>query len=255
VRLWQGGNQVQAAVIELTNAERRLVARDDGTGTAAQVQTVLAGRRNSAAGGAGMGGTGAGTAGVGEAGRECENSAAVKKGGAQADDATRIVSGGLTYSGATGQADFMGGFRAQTEEGTIRAKDGIAYLREGRGAAVGDAAGGAASDTTAPTATAGPSFSGDLDRVVATGSVELYRPGLKATGTRLVYMASDGSAVLTGDARTPPKAVEAQGTTTGDALRFRTSCGGGGSVEVLGGAGQRVHTDATISDRKNEKGK
>jgi hypothetical protein len=93
---------------------------------------------------------------------------------------------------------------------------------------------------------------------------------LKSTGTRLVYTASDGSALLTGDERNPPKAVEAQGSTTGNALLFRSSCDGrgGGSVEVLGSAaktageavgaaaGQRVHTDLRLDERKkNGKGK
>jgi hypothetical protein len=59
--------------------------------------------------------------------------------------------------------------------------------------------------------------------------------------------------LLTGDAKAPPKAVGAQGTTTGAALRFN-SCDG--SVEALGGAGGRVLTDARISnEEKKDKGK
>jgi lipopolysaccharide export system protein LptA len=241
VRLWQGGNQVHAAVIELAKGEKRLVAHDDATGRGAQVETVLAGREG-------------GAAGAGTTARACENSGVAKKGGIAGAQAgvTRIASGGLTYSGATGQANFTGGFRAETEDGTIRASEGVAYLRQKNAAAEAAVPVGAnAASSNAATVV----LSGSLDRVVASGGVELERPGLKATGTRLVYTASDGSAVLTGDVRTPPKAVGGQGTTTGKALRFRTSCGGGGSVEVVGSAGERVHTDATISDRKNGQGK
>ena len=105
-------------------------------------------------------------------------------------------------------------------------------------------------------------MAGELDRVVATGHVELNKPGLRATGERLVYTARDRVILLTGDGSTPPKAVDAQGTTTGAALRFQSSCGGSvsGSVEVLGAIpgepAQRVRTDSQIGDGvKKEKGK
>ena len=59
--------------------------------------------------------------------------------------------------------------------------------------------------------------------------------------------------LLTGDAKAPPKAVGAQGTTTGATLRFN-SCDG--SVVALGAAGERVNTDARISnEEKKDKGK
>jgi lipopolysaccharide export system protein LptA len=100
---------------------------------------------------------------------------------------------------------------------------------------------------------AGPSFGGRLERVVATGHVELDKPGMHATGERLVYTASDRMVLLTGDAHNPPKAVGSQGTTTGAALRFN-SCDG--SVEAEGAPGQRVLTDAQVSgEGKKEKGK
>jgi len=88
--------------------------------------------------------------------------------------------------------------------------------------------------------------------------VELDKPGLRATGERLVYTASDRVALLTGDEKAPPKAVDAQGTTTGAALRFQSSCdgSGGGSVEAIAAPGQPVQTDAQVSnDGKKEKGK
>jgi len=88
--------------------------------------------------------------------------------------------------------------------------------------------------------------------------VEFDQPGLRATGERLVYTASDRVALLTGDAKSPPRAVDAQGTTTGAVLRFQSSCdgSGGGRVEAVAAPGQPVHTDAEVgNDGKKEKGK
>ena len=86
----------------------------------------------------------------------------------------------------------------------------------------------------------------------------IARHTLQDSGERLVYTASDRVFLLTGDSKAPPKAVDAQGTTTGAALRFQSSCdgSGGGTVEALGAAGQEVHTDARIgNDGKKGKGK
>jgi lipopolysaccharide export system protein LptA len=239
VRLWQGGNQILAPVVELSNPQKRLVARGDGTaGTnGTQVRTVLAGSAGA-------------KPGTGSKTDACPVSATAKAApGAPATQNTGAVvvtSGGLTYSGNTGQADFTGGFRADTQDGTIRAAEGVVYLKQ---------------DAASQSATASPaapvaSLSWELDHVVAAGRVELDKPGLKATGERLVYTASDRTAILTGDAKTPPKAVEAQGTTTGTELLLRSSCDGSGSVEVRGVPGQRAHTDARVSEEgSKEKGK
>jgi len=45
--------------------------------------------------------------------------------------------------------------------------------------------------------------------------------GRRGTGTRLVYSASDGQFVLTGDSAHPPEVIDPiQGTVTGQALTF-----------------------------------
>jgi lipopolysaccharide export system protein LptA len=87
--------------------------------------------------------------------------------------------------------------------------------------------------------------------MIATGSVVVDQPGRKGTGDRLVYTASDGVYVLTGTKSAPPRVVdEAQGTTTGAALRFRS---GDDSVEVLGStdakAGGRVHSETRMKQQ------
>lgn len=255
-RLWQGGNQVQAPVIEFSKSQKRLVARGDAsTGpTAAQVHTVLAaeGRDGSAATGVGKPGTGVGG---------CDAKATTKSGSSatgtdsRMPSAVRVASGGLIYSELLRQVDFTGGFGADTTDGTIRAAAGTVYLRKTAGTAGADAA---SNEASASGGSAALSLAGGVDRMVATGHVELEKPGMKATGDRLVYTASDRVALLTGTKDAPPKAVDARGTTTGAALRFQSSCdgSGGGTVEVLGSPGQRVSTDAQITDdRKKEKGK
>jgi lipopolysaccharide export system protein LptA len=146
----------------------------------------------------------------------------------------RITSGQLIYSGDRRQAEFTGGVRAETLDGTIRAAQATAFLQP-------EAKGIAAS------AQASPQFAGKVERMIATGQIQIDQPGLRATGGRLVYTAADGLFVLTGDGKSPPKLVDSEcGTITGAALQFHT---GDESVEVTsvepGGAesGQRVRAE------------
>ena len=97
-----------------------------------------------------------------------------------------------------------------------------------------------------------PSMAGSLERVVASGAVDIEQPGLQATGERLLYTGSDQLYVLTGDRSTAPRAVDADGTTTTAAeLRFHA---GDCSVEALGAApgepAQRVRTVSRVRDRQ-----
>jgi lipopolysaccharide export system protein LptA len=160
----------------------------------------------------------------------------------------RITSVGLVYSGASRQVDFTGGVRADTVDATIRAAQATGYLQQG--SAAPQPTGGAAV----------PSLAGSLERVVASGHVDVEKPGLQAAGDRLVYTASDRVFLLTGNKDAAAKAVDAQGTTTAAALRLQNSCDGGVSVEALGEVpgvpAQRVRTEARVSsDRKKEKAK
>jgi lipopolysaccharide export system protein LptA len=256
VRLWQGASQVQAPVIELARAQKRLIARGDaGTGwsaaqQAAQVHTVLVSAGGDAA---------APSAGLGGSAQGCANTAAGKPGAgkagmtAQTQNVVRIASGGLVFSGILNQADFTGGFRADTVDGTIRATAGTAYLQQPAGP-------GAAGQgvTSVSSVAAAPSLTGRLERVIAAGHVDVQQPGVHATGERLVYTASDQVFLLTGDSKTPPQATDAKGTTTGAALRFHNSCndGEGVSVEALsavpGEPAQRVRTDSRVSDEERK---
>jgi lipopolysaccharide export system protein LptA len=267
-RMWQDGNQVLAPVIEFSRTQKRLIARGEaGTGwstatQAGQVHTVLAGAANDApAGGPGSSGQSSTKAGAAACNASPQAKPVALKSGAAArgtdvrtSNVVKVASGGLIYSDIQRQADFTGGFRAETSDGTIRASEGVVYLAP----RVTSPAGSDGSNANSGNEPTGPSLAGDLDHIVATGHVDLDKPGLKATGQRLVYTASDRTVLLTGDKDAPPKAIDAQGTTTGAVLRFRSSCdgAGGGSVEVLGGPGQQVQTDARIvNDGKKEKGK
>ena len=119
----------------------------------------------------------------------------------------RIASGGLVFSGILRQADFTGrisrgdgGWNDPGERRERRICSSHAGRRDCHEA-------GAAAAGGAPV----PSLTGSLERVVATGHVDIDQPGLQATGERLVYTASDQVFLLTGDARTPPQATDAQG--------------------------------------------
>lgn len=245
VRMWQGGNQVLAPVIEFAREQKRLIARGEAsTGwsaaeQAAQVHTVLSAAASGVAGAAKPGaGSQPPACGTGSAKTGAAKTGAVAE--AKSPEVVRIASGGLVYSDILQQADFTGGFRADTVDGTIRATAGTVYMQK-------------AGADAAKAGTDGFALGGNLDRVVAAGRVELDKPGMHATGERLVYTASDRMVLLTGDEKSPPKAVGAQGTTTGAALRFN-SCNG--SVEALGATGQRVLTDAHVSsEEKKDKGK
>ena len=128
VRMWQGGNQVQAPVIEVAQAEKRLTARGEGSAPG-QVHTVLT---------AGAGDVPQGKAPSVQDRRlgACGVSArvATAKAGAawrrSRPEVVRVASGGLVYSDSSRQADFTGGFRADTVDGTIRAGSGTVYMQK-----------------------------------------------------------------------------------------------------------------------------
>ena len=92
---------------------------------------------------------------------------------------------------------------------------------------------------------------GSVERVVATGHIEMEQPGRRATGEELVYTASDGMFVLTGTAAVLPKVVDQQqGTVTGASLRFHS---GDENVVVSNGgdsAGQRVRTETRVKNKQ-----
>ena len=100
---------------------------------------------------------------------------------------------------------------------------------------------------------------GQVERVVATGNVQVEQPGRRANGQQLVYTAADSLYVMTGTPAAPPRIVSdgragtTPGTVVGSSLRFHS---GNNSVVVTSGDGQagpqRVKTDTRVSDKEKK---
>ncbi len=132
----------------------------------------------------------------------------------------RIASGTLMYADSTRTAEFRGGVTAEQSNGTVRADEAQLFLTE-------------------PSDGAGSK----VERLVASGHVQLTEAGRHGSGEKLVYTAADGNYLLTGTPSEPPRASDAQrGSTTGAALLFN---GSNQAVEVLGSnsVGSRTVTD------------
>jgi lipopolysaccharide export system protein LptA len=249
-RLWQAGSQVQAPVIQLQLVEQsgtwelsKLIAHGDVTGSAGQVRTILVHAADLQPSPDKLGTAKPRSAKTGNplsCSAKSESTMPSAEKNQRLPSVVRITSGQLIYSGDLRQAEVTGGVRAETVDGTIRAAQATVYLQP-------DAKGIAASPPSAASARASPQLAGKVERMIATGQIQIDQPGLRATGGRLVYTAADGLFVLTGDGKLPPKLVDSEcGTITGAALQFHS---GDDSVEVTsvepGGAatGQRVRTE------------
>jgi len=227
-RMWQGGSQVEAPVLDLDRTKKTLLAHGAGAGWGAAqgpvVKTVLVDASEPKAGAA----------------------TAPKAGTAQKQQGNgpvRVLSREMLYTDSTRQVLFKGQVQANDQDGVLHAQEATVFLA---------AKDGAPRDAVAKEQAAPISLGGRVDRIIATGAVEVEEPGRKATGERLVYTASDQTYVLTGSRAAPPKMVdETQGNVTGAQLRFRS---GDDSVEVLGGDGQeRVHTETRMKQKGSER--
>jgi lipopolysaccharide export system protein LptA len=259
-RLWQGASQVDAPVLQFEQKQRRLLAHGVGQGAPMAVHTVLVGN----------GGRGKDSSGSGVSGAPGASAAARKPTGkaATSDGKTEVVrvqSRDLVYSDEARKAEFTGGVEVESADGRMRGQQAVVYLQAapmagggkkatpanvgGKGDSVG---GKAVAATTSAQRGGGSGFmGGSVERVVATGQIEMEQPGRRATGEQLVYTASDGMFVLTGTSSVPPKVVDdRQGTVTGASLRFHT---GDDSVLVsngASGAGQKVRTETRVKNKE-----
>jgi lipopolysaccharide export system protein LptA len=228
-RLWQGGSQVEAPVLQFEQKQRRLVARGEGQGAPLAVHTVLVSAGSGKAGAARPGVNK--TAGVGNIG----------SGGA-----VRVASRELVYSDETRRAEFSGGVQVENSSGKMRGQNVVVYLQSSGGGNK-PVAGTTAVDVKSG-GVPGGFLGGSVERIVVTGQVEMEQPGRRATGEQLVYTASDGMYVLTGTAAVLPKIMdETQGTVTGASLRFHS---GDQSIVISNGEnsgdGQRVRTETRV---------
>ncbi|WP_263365115.1 LptA/OstA family protein [Edaphobacter bradus] len=218
-RLWQGGSQVEAPVLEFSQKAKRLVAHGAGQGAPMAVHTVL---------------VSSGTPAQTKAPATMVKS--VAPAGLRGPSVVRIASREMTYSDEKREADFTGGVLVESADGRMHGQQAVAHLQPVDAKMAGAAAG---KDGL---------LGGSVERVVVTGQIRMEQPGRSATGERLVYTAADGMFVLTGGPGTPPKVVdETRGTVTGTELRFHT---GDESIVISNGedngSGQRVHTETRV---------
>ncbi|MHB1935943.1 MAG: LptA/OstA family protein [Acidobacteriaceae bacterium] len=205
-RLWQGGNSVEAPAIELSQKMQTLAAYGNGPCTQC-VHTTLLGQ----------------TAGPTQPGKQ----KAAKTGDRGNRDANRgpstfrVLGQRLLYSDAERKAAFSGHVQAISSNGDVFADNADVFLAPagGRSRTKRDAASTKKEKKDSSDRNNLPQSS--VARIVATGHVVVEQPGRRGTGTRLVYTASDGRFVLTGDGANPPQVVDSiQGTVTGQVLTF-----------------------------------
>jgi lipopolysaccharide export system protein LptA len=222
-RMWQGTSQVQAPVLDFYRAEKRLVAHGDAGSDAARVRAVLV-----SAAGSGAGGTNGGGGGT-----------------------THLVSQELVYNDNTRTVVFSGSVRVVNQDGVLMSKQATVWLTSSGSGRAGSGRAGAERAGARPAASSASGFMGGrVDHIVAEGAVSIEQPGRRGTGERLVYTAADGVYVLTGTKAAPPKVVDqAQGTTTGAALRFRSD---DRSIEVLGSEDGKTAGRVRSETRMNE---
>jgi lipopolysaccharide export system protein LptA len=242
-RLWQGTSQVDAPVLEFDQKQKRLVARGEGQG---EPMAVHAAMMNSKSAQAPAKRSLAAPAGV-----------ASKAGRSGAVDVIRVASREMTYSDEARKAEFIGGVDVETGDGSMRAEQATVYLQpvpaggSGKNAATNGNKASGAKTAFAPGA-AEIFMGGKVEKMVASGHVEMVQPGRRATGEQVVYTASDGVYVLTGTPTVLPKVVDDQrGTVTGTSLRLRSddddvvvSNGGGND------AGRRVRTETRVKNKQ-----
>ncbi len=182
-RLWQGGNVVEAPVIEFYRDQRTLVARSNpmsgsraNPGPAHDVSTVFVQRDQS--------------------GKLTP---------------VNVSAARLSYVDSERRARFEGGVVVRAANATVTAGQ-VDVLLQPR---VQTPASGNVGSGTEQAGIPGPS---QLDRIVATGNVTVQEAKRRATGDKLVYVAEDARFVLTGG---PPSIFDAErGKITGNSLTF-----------------------------------
>ncbi len=201
-RLWQGGNTVEAPVIEVSQKMQTLSAYGKGTCIECVHSTFLEQSAEPAQPGNGTVSTGS-------------------RGGGSGPSTLRVLSGRLLYSDAERKASFFDRVEAIGSAGDLFADHVDVFLTPVR--------------PHLPT-TPSPNLAGiggkvsfqrnnvsqsSVERIVAMGQVRLIQPGRRGTGSKLEYTANDGQFVLTGDHESPPEVVDANhGTVTGQELTF-----------------------------------
>jgi lipopolysaccharide export system protein LptA len=183
---WQGGDSVSAPTISFTQQPQSMRARAKGNDL---VHTVMVNSSQPAPG---------------------KTSAPV-----------RVVSQALDYEDVTRIAAFSGQVALQTGDITMHAGRADVYLSSPQSAAASNATQAVPKTAARQTSNATPQFSGDMERIVASGQVLLLSPGRRGTGDKLVYTTADEKFVLSGSSGRLPRLEDAvQGAVSGDSLIF-----------------------------------
>ncbi len=202
-RLWQQANSIAAPVIVLNRTRQTLVARSSNRKH--PVEAVLLSTPAAA-----------GAAGASHRATD----------GPAAPAVIRVSGAEFTYSDAEHRANMIGGVLgpvvAETGGARCTARKVALQLRP-RGTASGGAA--------------------EVERVTASGDVEVSSQGRRGVGAQLVYSSLTGEYTLTGTPEERPKLIDpARGSVTGAALIFNSR---NDSVSIEG-RGRETRTDTTV---------
>lgn len=201
-RLWQGGNSVEAPVIELSQKMQTLTAYSRGPCTGCVHTTFLGNSAESL-----------------QQGRLKASKSG--KSGDREPSTFRVLSGRLLYSDAERKAGFSNHVEAISSSGEVFADRADVFLMPAGAHSPAKPAATSTEKEQKASFDRNNVSQSSVERIVATGHVVVEQPGRRAMGTRLVYTATDGRFVLTGDGESPPQVVDAvQGTVTGQVLTF-----------------------------------
>ncbi len=212
-RLWQGSDSVEAPVIELSQKMQALTAYSNGSCKQCVISNFL----------------GAPTASL-------------------PPSVFRILSERLIYSDAERKASFINHVQVISSSGQLLADHADIFLTSSvaRPADKRVAAKGAEKPGNF-TLSRNNGAQSSIERIVATGQVHLLQPGRSATGDRLVYTASNGQFVLTGDEKMPPEVIDLdRGTVTGEVLTFASR---DQAIMVSGALGHTTTTKTRVQKR------
>ena len=206
VRAWHGADVVEAPSLDIYRADRRIVA-DHGvlTSNLAPTQRMAGAERDSSPADSGA--------------RGAANASHQGKSTAGAIQPITIRADRLEYLDLGRTAAYQGHVTMDHAGATLEAERLDAYFSK-----------------------AIPGQPSELERAVATGSVNVVEPGRRATGDRAEYFAAEGKIELSGG---PPTLYDTEkGLTTGRILTFFT---GSDTLQVDGGKGSRALSKHRVS--------
>jgi lipopolysaccharide export system protein LptA len=229
-RLWQEGETVEAPIIEISQKMQTLLAYAEGPCSQC-VHTVFASQNAPPKGDRPAKGAKPQVRRP-SAPQGSSNSGTSALFNPNAPQVFRVLSQRLLYSDAERKATFTDHVEVLHAGDNLFADRAAIFLSQGPAPPSGNKNLPAGSNKSSQTT---------VERIVATGDVRLVQPGRHATGSRLVYTASDGTFVLTGDRKQPQVVDAIHGTVSGPVLTFASQ----EQAIIVGGTSERPTTTAT----------